>query len=87
MFGHSLNPDYFVNPPAYTYVVHFLYALRWGTDPASIGNAFATDPGTAFVIARVPSAEHPSALLAGAFSYHAWPMNGENAKRVHARWR
>ena len=35
MFGHSLNPDYFVNPPAYTYLVHGLYLVRWGTDPAS----------------------------------------------------
>ncbi len=56
MFGHSLNPDYFVNPPAYTYVVHLLYLLRWGTDPATIGNAYATDPTTAFVIARAASA-------------------------------
>ena len=35
MFGHSLNPDYFINPPAFTYVVHALFALRWGTDPAT----------------------------------------------------
>ena len=37
MFGHGFNPDYFVNPPAFTYVVHFLYVLRYGLDPASIG--------------------------------------------------
>src|SRR5690349_3459419 len=35
MFGHNLNPDYFVNPPAYTYVVHALYAIKWGSDPAT----------------------------------------------------
>ena len=35
MFGHSLNPDYFINPPAFTYVVHPLFTLRWGTDPAT----------------------------------------------------
>ena len=34
MFGHSLNPDYFINPPAFTYVVHALFTVRWGTDPA-----------------------------------------------------
>jgi hypothetical protein len=55
MFGHSLNPDYFVNPPAYTYLVHALYALRWGTDPATVGGAYAADPTTAFAIARAAS--------------------------------
>ena len=34
MFGHGLNPDYFINPPAFTYVLHVLFALRCGTDPA-----------------------------------------------------
>jgi hypothetical protein len=56
MFGHSLNPNYFVNPPAYTYVVHFLFALRWGTSPESVGAAFAANPATAFEIARAASA-------------------------------
>jgi len=56
MFGHSLNPDYFVNPPAYTYLVHALYVLRWGTDPATIGGAYAADPTAAFEIARAASA-------------------------------
>jgi hypothetical protein len=56
MFGHSLNPDYFVNPPAYTYLVHLLYVLRWGTDPATVGAAFAANPATAFTIARAASA-------------------------------
>jgi len=56
MFGHSLNPDYFINPPAFTYVVHALFAVRWGTDPAGIGGAFATDPTSAFALARGASA-------------------------------
>src|SRR3954463_9905182 len=43
MFGHGLNPHYFVNPPAFTYLIHALFALRYGTDPASIGNAYALD--------------------------------------------
>src|SRR6185312_15933108 len=30
MFGHSPNPDYFINPPAYTYLLHVLYAVWWG---------------------------------------------------------
>src|SRR3954467_6646199 len=56
MFGHSLNPDYFVNPPAYTYLVHVLFTLRWGTNPATVGGAYAADPTAAFEIARVASA-------------------------------
>src|SRR4051794_22255326 len=56
MFGHSLNPDYFVNPPAYTYLVHALFTLRWGTNPATVGGAYAADPTAAFEIARAASA-------------------------------
>jgi hypothetical protein len=56
MFGHGFNPDYFVNPPAYTYVLHALFALRWGTDPSAVGGAFAADPTGAFTIARAASA-------------------------------
>src|SRR5688500_5975620 len=25
MFGHGWNPGYFINPPAFTYVLHVLY--------------------------------------------------------------
>jgi 4-amino-4-deoxy-L-arabinose transferase-like glycosyltransferase len=56
MFGHSLNPDYFINPPAFTYVIHALFAVRWGTDPAAVGGAFAVSPTEAFTIARGASA-------------------------------
>jgi hypothetical protein len=56
MFGHGFNPNYFVNPPAYTYVVHFLLALRYGTDPATVGAAYAADPTGAFALARAASA-------------------------------
>ncbi len=56
MFGHSLNPDYFINPPAFTYLIHLVYAIKWGTDPATIGDAFAKDPTTAFTLARIASA-------------------------------
>src|SRR3990170_1024874 len=55
MFGHDLNPDYFINPPAYTYVLHALFTVRWGTDPAVIGGAFAADPTAAFALARAAS--------------------------------
>src|SRR4051794_22256793 len=55
MFGHSLDPQYFVNPPAFTYLVHVAFWVRWGSRTA-VGDAFAADPSTAFTIARVLSA-------------------------------
>ena len=55
MFGHSLDPQYFVNPPAFTYLLHLAFWVRWGSRTA-VGDAFATDPGTAFTIARVLTA-------------------------------
>jgi Dolichyl-phosphate-mannose-protein mannosyltransferase len=67
MFGHSLNPDYFINPPAFTYLLHVAYWLRWGSRE-TLGDAFATDPGTAFTIARVLSA----VLGAAAVGFLAW---------------
>src|SRR3954462_8939969 len=56
MFGHGFNPNYFINPPAYTYVLHLLFALRYGTDPASVGGAYAADPTGAFTLARAAAA-------------------------------
>src|SRR4051794_3996614 len=56
MFGHGLNPHYFVNPPAFTYVVHLLYVARYGFDPAAVGGSYAADPAGAFTIARAASA-------------------------------
>lgn len=54
MFGHSLNPDYFINPPAYTYLLHVVFALRWGGQ--GVQDAYAADPGDVFVLARVAAA-------------------------------
>ena len=55
MFGHSYNPGYFINPPAFTYLVHALLAVLQGGREA-VGDAFATDPGEAFRIGRTASA-------------------------------
>jgi 4-amino-4-deoxy-L-arabinose transferase-like glycosyltransferase len=52
MFGHSLDPQYFVNPPAFTYLLHAAFWARWQTREA-VGDAFAVDPGAAFALARV----------------------------------
>src|SRR4051812_25943946 len=54
MFGHSLNPDYFINPPAYTYLLHVVFALRWGGQ--GVQDAYAADAGDVFVLARVAAA-------------------------------
>jgi len=55
MFGHDLDPGYHVNPPAYTYVLHALLALRYGGRLA-VGDAFATDPGALWTLARATTA-------------------------------
>jgi dolichyl-phosphate-mannose-protein mannosyltransferase len=55
MFGHSLNPQYFVNPPAFTYLLHAAFWVRWGSREA-VGEAFAADPSAVFALARVLAA-------------------------------
>ena len=55
MFGHSYNPGYFINPPAFTYLIHVALFLRYG-DRDGVSDAFAADPGDVFVIARVLAA-------------------------------
>ncbi len=51
MFHHGLNPHYFVNPPALTYLFHLIDAV-WliGTDPA---REFARRPQDVYLVARV----------------------------------
>jgi hypothetical protein len=55
MFGHSYNPNYFVNPPAYTYVLHAVFDLRFGGRDG-VGEAMAADRTSVFVTARVVAA-------------------------------
>jgi 4-amino-4-deoxy-L-arabinose transferase-like glycosyltransferase len=52
LFGHDWNPNYFVNPPAYTYLVHILLGLAYG-GRAGVSNAFAADPTGIWIVARV----------------------------------
>jgi len=52
LFGHDWNPSYFVNPPAYTYLVHIVLGLWYG-GRAGVSNAFAADPTSIWVTARV----------------------------------
>src|SRR5215218_7963294 len=41
LFGHSLNPGYFVNPPGYTYILHVVFA-GWFGGRAGVSETFAT---------------------------------------------
>ncbi|MGH2969838.1 MAG: glycosyltransferase family 39 protein, partial [Solirubrobacteraceae bacterium] len=55
MFGHSYDPGYFINPPAYTYLLHLAFDLRWGGREA-VGDALAADRTSVFELARVVAA-------------------------------
>ena len=55
LYGHDWHPDYFVNPPAYTYVVHIVFTL-WFGGREGVSELFATDPTEVWVVARVTAA-------------------------------
>jgi 4-amino-4-deoxy-L-arabinose transferase-like glycosyltransferase len=55
MFGHDLNPHYFANPPAFTYLLHIVFAIYFGGRRA-LSHEFALHPGQVFLIARVTAA-------------------------------
>ena len=55
MFGQSFNPHYFVNPPAFTYLLHLVFELRWGSREV-VGDLFAADRTSVFELARVVAA-------------------------------
>jgi Dolichyl-phosphate-mannose-protein mannosyltransferase len=55
MFGHDLNPHYFANPPAFTYVLHYLFAVAYG-GKAGARHALAFDPSEVYTLARIAAA-------------------------------
>ncbi|HWW89710.1 MAG TPA: glycosyltransferase family 39 protein [Solirubrobacteraceae bacterium] len=55
MFGHGLNPHYFANPPALTYLLHLAFAL-WFGGGAGVRHAYALHPQDLYVLARVATA-------------------------------
>jgi Dolichyl-phosphate-mannose-protein mannosyltransferase len=55
LFGHGFNPHYFVNPPAYTYVLHFVFDV-WFGGRAGVSHAYATNQTEVFIVARVTAA-------------------------------
>src|SRR3954471_16556459 len=54
-FGHDYDPRYFVNPPAYTYLVHGVL-WSWFGGGAAVVRAYAHSPAEAFEVARATSA-------------------------------
>jgi Dolichyl-phosphate-mannose-protein mannosyltransferase len=55
MFGHGLNPHYFANPPALTYLLHLAFAV-WFGGGAGVRHAYALHPQDVYVLARVATA-------------------------------
>ena len=62
MFGHNLNPHYFANPPAFTYVLHLVFAV-WFGGGAGARHAFALHPDEVYTLARVIAALLGTAAL------------------------
>jgi 4-amino-4-deoxy-L-arabinose transferase-like glycosyltransferase len=56
MFAHgNLNPRYFANPPAFTYLLHYLFALAYGGSDG-VQRALALHPQEVYTLARVAAA-------------------------------
>ncbi|MGI8505903.1 MAG: glycosyltransferase family 39 protein [Solirubrobacteraceae bacterium] len=54
-FSHDYNPQYFLNPPGYSYLLHVVFELWFGSGDA-VSRAFTSDPTEVFVVARVVAA-------------------------------
>ena len=60
-FTDSYNPHYFINPPAYSYLLHVVYGIWFGGGwpfgaGNEVGDALASDPTAVFVAGRATSA-------------------------------
>src|SRR5271163_3278821 len=57
MFDHGLNPHYFVNPPALTYLLHVVFGVWFGLiglgSRSSVTREFALHPDRLFLLARI----------------------------------
>ena len=51
-FTHDLNPQYFLNPPAYSYLLHLVFELWFGSGDG-VTRTFTTDPTQVYVVARL----------------------------------
>ncbi|HYM46167.1 MAG TPA: glycosyltransferase family 39 protein [Solirubrobacteraceae bacterium] len=55
MFAHGLNPHYFANPPAFTYALHWLFAVFYGGETGAV-HALEAHPGDVYTLARAAAA-------------------------------
>ena len=60
-FSDSYNPHYFINPPAFSYLLHFVLGTWFGGGwpfgaDEPVGTALATDPTSVYVVSRVSAA-------------------------------
>src|SRR5450755_4197650 len=51
-FSHDLDPHYFLNPPAYSYLLHVVFEGWFGSGDA-VTRAYVTDPTEVFVVGRL----------------------------------
>jgi len=51
----TLNPEYFANPPAFTYLLHVLYAVWYGGAQGAV-RAYQLHPQAVYTLARVTAA-------------------------------
>jgi dolichyl-phosphate-mannose-protein mannosyltransferase len=54
-FGHDLNPHYFLNPPAYSYLLYIVFELWFGSAD-TVRHLYTTDPSAVFMVARAVAA-------------------------------
>jgi hypothetical protein len=54
-FSHDLDPHYFLNPPAYSYLLTIVFELWFGSTDA-VARAYTHGPTSVFVAARVVAA-------------------------------
>ena len=52
MFSHGLDPHYFVNPPALTYVLHVVFAV-WFGGGQGVTREYGLHPDDVYLVARV----------------------------------
>jgi 4-amino-4-deoxy-L-arabinose transferase-like glycosyltransferase len=81
-FTGSYDPHYFINPPAFSYLLHAVFGTWFGGGwpfgaGSDVGRAFATDPGAVFTAARATSAVLGTAAvgfvyLTGARLFDRW---------------
>lgn len=51
-YSHALNPNYFLNPPAYSYLLSVVFE-GWFGSAGAVMRAYRTDPTGVFVLARL----------------------------------